>query len=209
MLTALLIEATRLAGVRAVISQGWGQLGSEDIPIPSNVYIIGNCPHDWIFKKVSCVVHHGGAGTTAAAMAAGKPSVVVPFFGDQTFWGKMVAKAEIGPEPIPFRQLTAANLATAIRKALEPTIVERARVAGTQIDRENGIDAGVASFHDQLLQSRLNCSIANSQAAVWKIQKTDIRLSSGAAAILMDRDLLDLEKLELYIYLALSRLHCT
>jgi UDP:flavonoid glycosyltransferase YjiC (YdhE family) len=86
-LTKLLFDAVKLAKVRAIVSKGWGGVGTGDVP--DDVYLIGNCPHDWLFKRVSCVVHHGGAGTTAAGIALGKPTVVVPFFGDQPFWGQV------------------------------------------------------------------------------------------------------------------------
>lgn len=199
-LTLLLLEAVHLAGVRAIISQGWGDLGSEDLVIPPNVYLLGDCPHDWIFQRVSCVVHHGGAGTTAAAMAAGKPSVVTPFFGDQPFWGEMIAKIGAGPKPIAFKKLTAAGLAAAIRAALEPGTVQKARELGEEVHQESGVDAGVTSFHNQLRHSNLGCSIASNHAAAWRIRKTNIRLGYGAASILVDRDLLDIEKIELYVY---------
>ena len=77
----------KLAKVRAIVSKGWGGVGAGEVP--DDVYLIGNCPHDWLFQRVSCVVHHGGAGTTAAGIALGKPTVVVPFFGDQPFWGQV------------------------------------------------------------------------------------------------------------------------
>ena len=86
-LTKLIFEAVKLAKVRAIVSKGWGGVGAGEVP--EGVYLIGNCPHDWLFQRVSCVVHHGGAGTTAAGIALGKPTVVVPFFGDQPFWGQV------------------------------------------------------------------------------------------------------------------------
>lgn len=84
-MTKLIFEAVEKSGQRALVSKGWGGFGADDMGKPDSVYMIGNCPHDWLFKHVSCVVHHGGAGTTAAGIACGKPTVVVPFFGDQTF----------------------------------------------------------------------------------------------------------------------------
>jgi UDP:flavonoid glycosyltransferase YjiC (YdhE family) len=84
-MTKLIFEAVKMTGQRALVSKGWGGLGAEELGVPADVFMLGNVPHDWLFKKVSCVVHHGGAGTTAAGIACGRPTVVVPFFGDQPF----------------------------------------------------------------------------------------------------------------------------
>lgn len=194
-LTELLLEAVRLAGVRAVISTGWSGLGGLDIP--PEVCTVADCPHDWIFRRVSSVVHHGGAGTTAAALAAGKPSVVVPFFGDQPFWGKMIARAGAGPEPIPFKKLTAVNLAVAIKDALGCCMQTISRSLGDIVNDEDGVQVGVRSFHEQLDLSIMKCSLTPMSAATWRVRKTNIRLGSTSSALLMDRGLLDLEKLEL------------
>lgn len=78
-MTAILEEAVKLTGVRAIISRGWSQLGGES---SSNILYLGDCPHDWLFERVSCVIHHGGAGTTACGLRYGKPTTVVPFFGE-------------------------------------------------------------------------------------------------------------------------------
>lgn len=78
-MTKLIFDAVRQTGQRALVSKGWGGFGADQIGIPDNVFMLGNVPHDWLFKRVSCVVHHGGAGTTAAGIAAGKPTVIVPF----------------------------------------------------------------------------------------------------------------------------------
>jgi UDP:flavonoid glycosyltransferase YjiC (YdhE family) len=85
-LTNVILRAVEKAGVRAIVSKGWGGLSSDVVNEFSNsIYFIGNCPHDWLFKQCVAVVHHGGAGTTAAGLRAGKPTVIVPFFGDQSF----------------------------------------------------------------------------------------------------------------------------
>ncbi|KAJ5765727.1 hypothetical protein N7520_005286 [Penicillium odoratum] len=194
-LTLLLLEAVRLAGVRAVISTGWIGLGG--VEMPPAVCVVGDCPHDWIFRRVSCVVHHGGAGTTAAAIAAGKPSVVVPFFGDQPFWGRMIARAGAGPEPIPFKELTAARLAAGIKDALGRAVRETSRTLGDLVNEENGVQVGVSSFHQQLDLSMLKCSLTPMSAATWRVRKTEIRLGSTSSALLIDMGLLDLDKLEL------------
>lgn len=64
-----IFEAVRKSGVRALVSAGWGGLGGTDIP--DTVFILGNVPHDWLFTKVSAVVHHGGAGTCAIGLRLG------------------------------------------------------------------------------------------------------------------------------------------
>ena len=194
-LTLLLLEAVRLAGVRAIISAGWSGLG--DLDMPPEIHMIADCPHDWIFQRVSCVVHHGGAGTTAAAIAAGKSSVVVPFFGDQPFWGNMIARAGAGPEPIPFKNLTAINLAGAIETALGSSMQERSHSLGDLVNDEEGVEAGIRSFYQQLNLSLLQCSLTPMSAATWRIRKTDIRLGSTSSALLIDTGMLDLDKLEL------------
>ncbi|KAJ6107463.1 hypothetical protein N7523_008786 [Penicillium sp. IBT 18751x] len=194
-LTTLLLEAIQLAGVRAVISTGWSGLG--DLAMPPKVLTVAECPHGWIFERVSCVVHHEGAGTTAAAIAAGKPSVVVPFFGDQPFWGRMIARVGAGPEPIPFKKLTAARLAAAIGHALGYSVQRRSRSLRDLVNEEDGVQAGVRSFHQQLNLSLLKCSFSPTIAATWRVRKTKIRLGSTGCALLMDMGLLDLDRLEL------------
>src|ERR1700722_416489 len=119
-MTKMIFEAVRKTGQRALVSKGWGGLGADEIGVPDGVFMLGNCPHDWLFKHVSCVVHHGGAGTTAAGIAAGRPTVVVPFFGDQPFWGAMTARAGAGPFPIPYKDLNSDKLANSIKEALKP-----------------------------------------------------------------------------------------
>ena len=196
-LTEKIFEAIRLTGVRAVVSKGWGGLGRSTFSIPSNVFMLGNCPHDWLFSQVACVVHHGGAGTTAAGISAGKPTVVVPFFGDQPFWGKMVVRTGAGPRPIPFKALTASNLAEAIAAALQPAMLENAKILGAKIKEERGSEVGVKIFHDRLPLAVMRCSIAPHRAAVWKVRKTNIKLSIVAATVLRKEGLLDFQRLKL------------
>lgn len=191
-----MLEAIQDVGVRAVITRGWADLGRNVVELPPNVLFIGNCPHDWIFERVSCTIHHGGAGTTAAAVAAGKPSIIVPFFGDQSFWGRMVAMAGAGPRPIPFKSLSASSLASAIRTALDPEVRQKASELGRQVAEENGVANGVQEFHSQLSRYPLNCSILQSRAAAWKVRGTDIRLSTRVAAVLMEEGLFDLHFIE-------------
>jgi len=84
------------------------------------VFHIGPCPHEWLFSRVSAVVHHGGAGTVAAGLRAGKPTLVCPFFGDQYFWARAVEEAGVGLDLGPVTCLTTEKLAAAFRKLRNP-----------------------------------------------------------------------------------------
>ncbi|PVH68558.1 glycosyltransferase family 1 protein [Cadophora sp. DSE1049] len=197
-MTELIFEAVRKTGQRVLLSKGWGGMGAEDLRIPDGVFMLGNCPHDWLFQKVSCVVHHGGAGTTAAGITAGRPTLVVPFFGDQPFWGAMVARAGAGPDPIPHKQLTADGLADSINFCLRPESLERAKELAGKISTERGSDMGAQSFHQFLKVDRLRCSLAPSRTAAWRVKRTQIRLSPFAACTLANANLLDFKDLKLF-----------
>ncbi|KIV78402.1 hypothetical protein PV11_10124 [Exophiala sideris] len=202
-MTKLIFEAVKKTGQRALVSKGWGGLGAEDLDLPEGVFMLGNCPHDWLFQHVSCVVHHGGAGTTAAGIALGRPTVIVPFFGDQPFWGAMVARAGAGPTPIPFKELTADKLAEAINTALKPSSLERARELGDGIKEEKGTEVGAASFHQHMNIDRMRCTVAPNRPAVWWVRTkgqpaSGIRLSTFAATVLSNEGLLDVNQLRLY-----------
>lgn len=198
-MTTMIFEAVKKAGIRAIVSKGWGGLGAEALGVPEGVFMLGNVPHDWLFKHVSCVVHHGGAGTTAAGIALGKPTVVVPFFGDQPFWGAMVARAGAGPEAIPYKQLTADKLAASITEALKPSVLEKAQELGASISEEKGTDMGGKSFHDTLDVDSLRCTLLPSHVAVWRVKRTQIRLSALAATVLSNAGLLSFAELKLQV----------
>ncbi|KAM5361341.1 hypothetical protein ACJA88_014500 [Fusarium oxysporum] len=197
-MTDLIFEAVRKTGQRVLLSKGWGGMGADELRIPDGVFMLGNVPHDWLFKHVSCVVHHGGAGTTAAGIKAGRPTVVVPFFGDQPFWGAMVSQAGVGPDPIPHKQLTADRLADAINFCLKSESLERAKELASKIIAERGCDIGAQSLHQHLEVNRLRCALAPSRVATWRIKHTQVRLSAFAAWTLANANLLDFHDLKLF-----------
>ncbi|KAK5121275.1 hypothetical protein LTR85_005441 [Meristemomyces frigidus] len=197
-MTKLIFEAVERTGQRALVSKGWGGVGADELGIPDSVFMLGNVPHDWLFKHVSCVVHHGGAGTTAAGITAGRPTLVVPFFGDQPFWGAMVARAGAGPEPIPHQQLTAEKLAEGIETCLKPESLERAHELADKIASERGSDVGAQCFHQMLDVDKLRCNMSPNRAAAWRLKRTQVRLSAMAACTLANEGLLDFNELKLF-----------
>lgn len=141
--TRLVLEALRRSGQRGILLSGWGGLTQADLP--DSVYMTDSVPHSWLFPQVAAVVHHGGAGTTAAGLRAGKPTICVPFISlDQNFWGWRAADLGVGLPPIPSSRLTAEKLAQAIRTAVnDSTMQQRAAELGAKIRSEDGVARAV------------------------------------------------------------------
>lgn len=155
-LTRTIFGALHKAGARGVVSRGWAHLGGE--APPPNVYLIDDTPHDWLFPRCRAVCHHGGAGTTAAGLRAGLPTVVVPFFGDQFFWGRIVADAGAGPEPIPIRRLDIEHLTAAFDACRRPQIRERATELGALLRASDGAELAARSVERHLPVLAMCCS---------------------------------------------------
>ncbi|GAA2792456.1 glycosyltransferase [Crossiella cryophila] len=134
-LSALAVEAMRLAGVRGVIQAGWNELSATG----EHVLAIGDVPHEWLFPRMAAVVHHGGAGTTGAGVRAGVPAVVVPVLGDQPMWAARLAELGVSPGAIPMKKINAPQLATLIKAAARgPGYHRRARTLADRVTQEDG-----------------------------------------------------------------------
>ena len=122
-------------GVRGVVSEGLAGLTADTT---DRVLGIGPAPHDVLFPRCSVVVHHGGAGTTAAAVRAGVPQVVVPHAADQPYWGRRMADLGVAPPPVARKDLTAARLRRALAVALSPGVRATAYALGERVRAEDG-----------------------------------------------------------------------
>jgi sterol 3beta-glucosyltransferase len=148
----LVTRALERYGYRGILHAGWG--GLEHRRHSEHLFLKEGVAHDRLFPHVAAVVHHGGAGTTAAALRAGVPSVVVPFMADQPFWGRRVFQLGVGPQPIPRQQLSEDNLAAAVRQAVsDPEMRRRAAALGQEIRGEDGVGRAVALI-DRFLRVR-------------------------------------------------------
>lgn len=138
-MTRLLTDALHQAGMRGILYRGWGDLGN--IALPPTVFAVDSMPHDWLFPRCAAVIHHGGAGTTAAALCAKTPAIVVPIFGDQRFWANQLYREGASPPPLPRNRLTAQKLTDAITRIVsEAGFQERTQVLRTAIKAENGVE---------------------------------------------------------------------
>ena len=141
--TALILQALAQTGQRGVLLSDWNGFRSK--ALPESVFLTDPVPYAWLFPQMTAVVHHGGAGTTAAGLAAGAPSILAPFMGDQPFWAQRVHQLGVGPKPIPRRRLTVQHLSAAIHIAVtDDTMRAAAARLGERIREEDGVARAVA-----------------------------------------------------------------
>ncbi|KHD09186.1 hypothetical protein PN36_00305 [Candidatus Thiomargarita nelsonii] len=142
-LTDIVLSAVEKTGERAVLGTSWG--GLVEKKASDSVFFLTNVQHDWLFPRMKAVIHHGGAGTTAAGLKFGKPTVICPFVTDQFFWGDLIYQRGFGPKPIPQKKLTVDKLALAIDTAITDTTMQRRVVELSKGLRcEDGIGKAVA-----------------------------------------------------------------
>jgi sterol 3beta-glucosyltransferase len=143
--TALVVEAMEQCGQRAILHTGWAGVGRG--ALPDSVWTIDYAPYAWLFPRMAAVVHHGGSGTTAFALRAGVPSIVVPFLFDQFYWGKRISVLGVGTDAVPHRRLSAERLAEALATATTDTgMRQRAAELGRKIRTEGGVRAAVEAI---------------------------------------------------------------
>jgi UDP:flavonoid glycosyltransferase YjiC (YdhE family) len=150
-MTGMVLEALRRTGQRAILASGWG--GLRGSALPSTVHAVDFVPHDWLFPRVAGAIHHGGAGTTAAALRAGVPSFIVPFFADQFFWGNRLHAMGLSPAPVAHRALSVDALAAAMETMVSSRDM-RSRCGATSkaIEAEHGVENAAAAV-DRYLAS--------------------------------------------------------
>lgn len=137
------IAALQRSWQRGILATGWEGLHAD--ALPANILRIDGAPHDWLFPRVAAVVHHGGVGTTAAALRAGVPQIIVPFSADQPLWAELVHQRRVGARPIPRRRLTVTTLAAAITATLDDgALAVRAHQLAAAVQREDGVGKAVA-----------------------------------------------------------------
>ncbi|MCP4314754.1 MAG: glycosyltransferase family 1 protein [Hyphomicrobiales bacterium] len=146
------IDALDKTGRRGILATGWGGLQASDLP--ESIFMIDQAPHDWLFPRCTAVVHHGGAGSTAAGLRAGKPTLICPFFADQPFWGKTVHRLGAGPVPIPQKKVNAEGLATGFNQLMtNEQMRSKAEDVGIKLRNEDGVGNAVA-FIERMAAAR-------------------------------------------------------
>lgn len=169
-MTQVIVEALETTGQRGIINKGWGGLGNLTEPKDS-IYLLDNIPHDWLFLHCKAVVHHGGAGTTAAGLKAACPTTIVPFFGDQLFWGERVHARGVGPAPIPVDEFSLPKLIDAINVMIDPEVKNRAIELAKAMENEDGVTGAVKAFFKQLPQKKPEPDAEPSTSSIFSISR--------------------------------------
>jgi sterol 3beta-glucosyltransferase len=143
------VASARACGQRVFLGVSSEVLGGE--LRGADVFAMEGVPHAWLFPRMRYILHHGGAGTTGAAAAAGVPSTAIPFSADQAFWARQIHRLGVGPAAPPARHLTRGHLEAILNDALaNPAYQRRAKILGENIRKEDGVASAMRVIHGQL-----------------------------------------------------------
>ena len=151
--TRMILEAVRGSKRKVVVQAGWAGLGQADLP--KHVHVTRFVPHAWLFARAACVVHHGGAGTTAAALRAGIPQAIVWHVGDQPMGGQKVQSLGVGPAPVSHKKVSAGWIRRQIESMSSDGEMQKiASALGTKIRAENGVTAAASLIEEAVAEAR-------------------------------------------------------
>lgn len=188
-LSKIIRKAARDALCRIVVQSSWSKLDVSKEPLCFNV---GPCPHDWLLPMCCAVIHHGGAGTTAAGLRHGLPTFVCPFFADQFMWAEMVHRAGVGPAPVPVNQLTVEILVEKLSELKSDTLMVNAMNLSQKMSTEDGVKGGLQHFFDYLPRDNLCCDVSliigETHLASYRYQRNDVKISKEVAGMLRESD---------------------
>lgn len=147
---SILTDAAQKASVRAIIqAPGWRESGFRS---SVTVHYVDSAPHGEIFPHCSAIVHHGGAGTSQAALLAGKASIVVTHTSEQEFWGRELARIRVSPKPLSRKTLRADQLAGKIVLITKSQIFKEAAMrVGIEMAKEDGVATAVRLINERFV----------------------------------------------------------
>lgn len=202
-LTECIYDVAKEANVRVLLQSGWTRFGSERVACPACCFIIGRAPHDWLMPRMRAVIHHGGAGTTAAGLRAALPTMICPFFGDQHIWGRIVEVAGVGPQAVSIRNVDKNVLLIGFKMLASEVLKCRAQDMAKKFSTENGVENGAMAFESHLPRYSMLCDV---DAAVRRspircarfITHSGVKLCAEVCAVLVGAG--NLKRKEVFSY---------
>mmetsp|Transcript_15767 Transcript_15767/g.24524 ORF Transcript_15767/g.24524 Transcript_15767/m.24524 type:complete len:798 (-) Transcript_15767:111-2504(-) len=187
-LEKMIMAAAKKSGTRVLVQSSWSKLDVSKEPLCFN---IGPAPHDWLLPQTAAVIHHGGAGTTAAGLRFGLPTFICPFFADQFMWAEMVSRAGVGPKPCPINDLTEEILAEKFTELTDKKTKVAAKALSKKMLMEDGIRGGLHHFLSELPRDNMLCDISlilgEVRMAKWTIKANGLKITTEVASFLQCR----------------------
>jgi len=184
-LADMIKKAVVRANCRMIVQSSWSHI---DVSGEPRCFNVGPCPHDWLLPQTRGVIHHGGAGTTAAGLRHALPTLVCPFFADQFMWAAMVKRAGVGPESCPIEKLTEEKLVERLTEMHNPEIKSRAVWMAEQMAQEDGIQGGLDHFLSSLPRDNCFCDVSlllgETHLARVRLRGSGLKVSMEAASLL-------------------------
>jgi vancomycin aglycone glucosyltransferase len=168
--TAAIVGCVRAVGARAVIARGWAGLGAN-ADLGPDILVVDDAPHGKLFPRVAAVVHHGGAGTTAAAVLAGRAQLVIPHVMDQFAWGRRVHSLGLGPKPLPRFRCNTARLRKRVAELVNPAYTSQAQSLAPALASRDGVRAALRALE-------LACAIHRAISDIPRASQNPARPSS-------------------------------
>ncbi|QUH25278.1 glycosyltransferase [Serpentinicella alkaliphila] len=148
----MFVEALERTGQRGIFISGWS--GIKETEKNDNIFVIDSIPHSWLFPKTRGIIHHGGAGTTAAALQAGKPMLICPFSGDQPFWATQMKKIGVATFPLKENDMSVETFIDRIKELLNnKRLRDTAESIAIKINSEKGIEKTIKFIHEKIVMS--------------------------------------------------------
>ncbi|KIW24297.1 uncharacterized protein PV07_10024 [Cladophialophora immunda] len=196
-LLQLLLDGICRSGGRVLLSRE-SIINVEEHVFDTKVFLLDECPLEWLLPRVSCVVHHGSIGMLAAALRAKKPSVLVPRDSEDCFWSQIASRRGLSPQPILFKDLNSSNLASALFRAFNHKVKETVAAYGEKFSSDSAAERTASIVQSQFNAQCSPCEMTASRVAMLKHSKTKQKLSPFAAAVLVNDGKINISDLRLY-----------